>query len=190
MKLAELGTGLDSDLFGQGRAELPIRAQRVRLPAATIERQESLVPEPLAQRMRHGQRLELGEYLVVAPTLQLGLDPRFERAEPLLLEPRPLGSGKAAVAHVGERRPPPQTQRPIEELHSLCRIATCDRRPPRAHELLELEHVELVDGDVEHVAGRPGDQPIGFTGGAQRTAELRQAYLKIGRAPLLPVLGP
>ena len=141
------------------------------------------MPEPLSQRMRRGQCLELREYLVVAPALQLGLDPRFERAEPLLLEPRPLGSGKAAVAHVGERRAPPQAERPIEELHRPCRIATCDRRPPRGHELLELEQVELVGGGVEHVAGRPGHQPIGFTGGAQRTAELRQAYLKIGRAP-------
>lgn len=97
------------------------------------------MPEPLSQRMRGGQCLELSEYLVLAPALELRLDPRFERAEPLLLEPRPLGPGKPAVAEVRERRAPSQSERPIEELRRPYGIATCDRRAPSGHELLELE---------------------------------------------------
>jgi hypothetical protein len=52
------------------------------------------MPEALAQRMRCGQRFELGDRLAVAPARELRLYPRRERGEPLLLEPRTLGGGQ------------------------------------------------------------------------------------------------
>jgi len=66
------------------------------------------MPEALAQRMRCGQRFELGDRLAVAPARELRLYPRRERGEPLLLEPRTLGGGQTG------RRPDRPAPTPLQ----------------------------------------------------------------------------
>ena len=173
VELAQLGAGLDAELIRQHRAQLPVGAQRIRLATAPIEREQAVVPEPLAQRMRGGQRLELRDRLVVAAARELRLDPRFERAQPPLLEPRPFDAGELAIAEVGQRWPPPHSQRLIEQLHRADGVAAGDRLTSRGHQLFKPQNVELAGGGQEHVSGRSGHESIRFSDGAKRPAELR-----------------
>ena len=81
-------------LLVQHRAEVAIGGQRVGLAAGAVEREHELRPQPLAQRLAAGQRLELAGQVAVAAQRQLGVDPVLEADAPTLLQVRRLRGGE------------------------------------------------------------------------------------------------
>jgi hypothetical protein len=62
------------------------------------------------------QRLELGDHLGVAAERELHLDELLERGRTQVLEAGDLVLGERFVGQVGERRIPPQRERPLERV--------------------------------------------------------------------------
>ena len=69
-ELAQLRSRLDPELADQDGAHLSVGRQRIGLAAAAVERQQSLSPEPLTQRVFRSQFLKLGDRLLMAPARQ------------------------------------------------------------------------------------------------------------------------
>ena len=92
-------------------AGLTERLQRLRLPAASVERQHSERADPLPQRRRRGERLELADHLAMEAELDVGSDPLFERVEPQLLQSSDLTLGELLPRQVAERRAAPERER-------------------------------------------------------------------------------
>ena len=82
MQPPQLGPGLHADRVHQCRPRLPVGVQRVGLPPGAIERQHPLRVQPLAQRLRGDDALELADHGAVAPRVQIGLDRELERLQP------------------------------------------------------------------------------------------------------------
>src|ERR671928_222043 len=61
--------------------------------------------------MLSGQRLELGDHLLVPPEREVGLDPVLQGREAQLLEPPDLVLREWLVGEVRERRPAPERKR-------------------------------------------------------------------------------
>ena len=85
-------------------------------------------------------RLELSDELAVAPELEVGVDPRRERAQPQLLEAGDLRLGELLVGEVRERGPAPERERRTKALRAYGRLgASCLRDQP-----LEDREVQLL----------------------------------------------
>ena len=114
LQLAQLRSRLQSELVVEHLADLAQRVERVRLPPRPGEGQRPQRPEPLAQRVRRGQRLELGRDGAVVTEGERGDGPVLERDPAQLLEPGPLGDGGGRVLEVDVRDPAPERQRLVE----------------------------------------------------------------------------
>ena len=82
-------------------AAVAIRLERLRVPTRAVEREHQLPAEPLHERMLGDERLELADELAVATELEVGVDPRLERAQPQLLE-----AGDLRLRRTARRRSP------------------------------------------------------------------------------------
>ena len=122
----QLRAGLDAELLDERPARVVVGRERLRLAAAAVERQHQLPAQPLAQRVRADERLELGDQLGVRAELEIGCDPLLEHAEPQILEPVDLGLRERLRLEVGERRAAPQVER-LAEQRRLARPARADR---------------------------------------------------------------
>jgi hypothetical protein len=98
---------VEAELFSQVRLQPLEGAQRVRLPAASVERQHELPPEALAQRVLRDQVLELGDERTVVPEREVGLDAIFDGPHPKLVEAHRLACKECDVRELCERRSPP-----------------------------------------------------------------------------------
>ena len=78
MQVAQLGARLDGQVGGQEVAHLAVGAQRIGLAAGAVQRQHPLQPEPLAERMGSGERLQLGDEIAVPAAGQQRLGPRLQ----------------------------------------------------------------------------------------------------------------
>ena len=70
--LAELRAGFQTELVEQVTPRRAVDGERVRLPAAAVQRRHQERLEPLAQRIAARQVAELGDRLDVTAALQLG----------------------------------------------------------------------------------------------------------------------
>ena len=61
VQLLKLGARLDPELVDERAARVAERLQRLRLPAAAVEREHPERADPLAQRCQRGERLELAD---------------------------------------------------------------------------------------------------------------------------------
>jgi hypothetical protein len=154
LQLAQLRARLHADLVEQLAVRLAVGLQRLRLPAAPIQREHQMLHELLARRMLGHQVLQLADDVALAPGRQVGLQPRLQRRQALLLQPRDLGRRERLRREIGKRRPAPQPQRLAQHLGRLRRLAVRQRLPPAANELLEARRVELFGLHVEPVAAR------------------------------------
>ena len=107
----QLGARLDPELVHEPAPRRAVGLERVGLAAAAVERDEQLALEPLPERVRGDQRLELGQDVLVAAEREVGLDPILERGEPQVLEPPDLVLRERLVREVGERRAAPERER-------------------------------------------------------------------------------
>lgn len=104
--------------------------------AAAVERHHQQLPQPLPQRVRGGQRGELGDRVRVVAQLQVQVEPRLRQLEPpllqsgaLVLRVRPRYGGQRLAVPVGESlghqlpRPRPVTGAPrlLGRAHRLLR---------------------------------------------------------------------
>ena len=105
--------------------------------------------QPLAQRMRRDERLQLGD--VGAAEAQPRLDVVLDHAQMAFGEAGDVPAGEAGVGHVGERGAAPEPQRGGEVVRGP-RGVLGQQRLPAGGEPVELD-------DVDGVAGA-GDQPV------------------------------
>ena len=193
LQATELDARLHPDLLDQHGARLAVGVQRLGLAAGAIERQHALRVQPLVQRMRADQRLELADHLVVAAFCQVGVDRLLGRAHAQLVQPSDLGGGERLVGHVGERLAVPQRERlacatAFEQTLELDRIhgtvghpqlvapaAGDDLRAVALEQPTQLRHVQLHH--LRRAGGRfLAPQPLGKPVGRHRPAGLEPEH--------------
>ena len=103
LEAAKLRGRLEPELV-ERVAGLAVRRERIRLPPRAVEGDDPLCLEALAVRVRDDERLELSGERRVTPRREVEVDPRLERGEPALVEPR--GGGLLRTARTRGRRAP------------------------------------------------------------------------------------
>src|SRR2546427_205050 len=78
-------TRLQAKLLAQELSRLAVRRQRVCLAPGAVQREHQLTAQPLLQRVRLDERLELGDDRGVVPGRQVRVDAIHEGREPELL---------------------------------------------------------------------------------------------------------
>ncbi len=172
LQLAQIGPRLDPQLLRQYASGALERRQRVALPAAAIQREHQLTPEPLAERMRGHERLEFGNQLGRSARGQVGVDPVLEGDDAHLVQPTRLGRAGLDVVETPVRAISPQIQRLTKGggralIPAMQLIGT----PPSQH--LELRCIQLDAPQLEPVAIADRDQHRGWRAG--RTTRLEDA---------------
>jgi hypothetical protein len=79
----------------------------------------------------------------VATAKEVGLDPRFQRAQANVLESCDLSLCERLAGEVGERRSAPERQGAAQCLTCVLRVASRQQLPPFAELVLEAFDVEL-----------------------------------------------
>src|SRR5437762_4664113 len=130
--------------------------------------------------MLRDQHLELGDKLATSVELEVGRDPRFQRAKFELLQACDLRSRPAFILDVGERWPAPQCKRSPQR--SCCLVRSLLTRA--TEQALELRSVRLIH--PQQVAGpAPLDRAL-----RKGPPQLRDTALthfgRRGRSILLP----
>ena len=95
----ELLAGLQSELGREAAPRAGKRVERIGLASGSVQRQHQLTPQPLLERVRRHQRLELGHELAGRTRGKVGVDAQQQRLKLLLLErTAPLGDASLAGA--------------------------------------------------------------------------------------------
>jgi hypothetical protein len=113
-------------------------------------------PEPLTERVRCDEGLELPDDDLVTSRGQLRLDASLDRDQAKLVEPDGLRPSPVLGRELGHRRTTPQAERHLERTERFDRV-----RPGRLGQtklLLEPTGVDPVGGDFEHIAGGAGHE--------------------------------
>ena len=149
MQEPELGTGIDAKLVGQDAPHVLVGGEGVGLPAAAVQAQHQLRVELLLQRVRRDQLAQFGHDLTVPPQVQIGVDPRDQRLQPLVFERR-APRGRAAAARARRRA----ARRATTPSASRSRPAACAQAAGLGGRMAARgEHAELAD--VEARRRRP-----------------------------------
>ena len=156
----ERAAGLDPQLLHEGLAGGAVGGERVRLAARPVQGEHELPASALPERLLGDERLELADELGVAPEGEVGVDPLLEGRPAKLLEPGDLRLRPRLVGDVGKRWAPPERQRLTEGRRGELRATGAERLPPLGEQALEAQRIELVGRDVEHVAGRAGEDRL------------------------------
>jgi hypothetical protein len=128
LQVAQLGAGVEPEVVDQPLRGVAVGGQRVGVATGAVEREHQLGHHPLAGGMLAHQRLKLTDHLAVAAEQQVCLNARLNRPQPKLLEHRDVRLRPRLVGHVGQRRSPPQRQRPAQQLSRAPGIALGHRR--------------------------------------------------------------
>jgi hypothetical protein len=154
LEAPQLRPGLDARLLDEHVAGAAVDLERLRLAAAAIQRQHELRRQPFARRVGGQQTPELAHDLQVPPGGEMGLGPRLQRRQALLLEPRDLRLGERLERQLRQRRPTPQRERLVQDDDRTRRLVSRHRAACRRHAALEALGVELVGAHAEPVARR------------------------------------
>lgn len=180
--------GVDPEVSGQGLPDSLEGQQGVRLPVDPVQRQRQQGPRPLPERVLGGQRLQVGEGVLVASEREPEQRHVLLRRDAQLLQAEPLGHRVRRVTQVGERLPVPGLQCPLQrDERAGDRVGIADhlrvqrvgdlagRRQGGAHHVRERRGVHVLARQVEHVtlavgaqhAGRLAPRPLGLQQPAQ-----------------------
>ena len=156
VQLLQLRPRLDAELCEQDAARLLVDGECVRLPARPVEREHLERARPLAQRVRGGKSLQLGNDLGRPSAVELGLEAVLEGVHAELLEPAllPDRPGLELEVDVGAAAP---------ERECLAELSCARLRLERARlgdEPLEAGGVQRLRVDRQEVAGRPGHEHV------------------------------
>src|SRR6185295_1476735 len=88
---SQLRTGFHPDLIAQVTAGGLVRRGRVGLPPAAVQRRDREAPDPLAQRVGRGERLQLGQRGVGAARGDLRGEVVLHQQQVLFGQPRAFG---------------------------------------------------------------------------------------------------
>ena len=103
VKTAQLGTRLHASLPHQHAAGVAVGLERVGLASGPVQGEHSLGVDPLAQRVRRDELVELAQHLAVIAGRQRSIDRELAGAQPLLVETPDLRAGEGLVGDVVER---------------------------------------------------------------------------------------
>jgi len=121
------------------------------------------------------QRLQLADQLGVPAEGQVGVQALLEGDQAGLLEGWCRGPAQRLGGDVGQRRSPPERQRPAELFGRLASVTGGHGPPAAVGRLPEAVPIELARLDPEQVAARPGQQhrrrPVRLSGPVQRPAQ-------------------
>jgi hypothetical protein len=151
LELAQARPGLDAELFHERAPCIPVGVERVLLSAGPVEREDQLLTEALAERVRRDEPAELAEKPVVAPERQLCLVPQLDCSQPPVFELGRLPRHRLP-GEVSERRAAPERQRRAQALRGVGRVGALERSSAARDECLEALEVELVRLEGEPVA--------------------------------------
>jgi hypothetical protein len=154
----ELTPRLEAELLDGVPPAVAVDLQRVGLASAAVQREHQLTPQPLAQRVRPQERLELDDHLPVPAERQVGIDPALQRRQPQLLEPRDLVLGERLVGEVDQWRSTPELQPLPQPRRGVIGAAVGERALALRQRPLEPGDVHAVGRHLEHVAVRAGAQ--------------------------------
>ncbi len=141
LELGQFGARVDAQLLREEPAGVRVHREGLGLPAAAVQRHHQQFAQPLAQRVRGGQRGQLGDGLRVAADLQVQVQPRLGELESPLLQPGALVV-RVRAGHGGQRLAVPQAQHLVDQG---ARLAAVPGRP----RLLGLARQVLCQRQVE-----------------------------------------
>jgi hypothetical protein len=125
----------------------------------------------------------------VLPTGEVGIDPRLERCQPLLLELAGHGDGERLHGEVGERQTAPELERVAKRPRSLVGPAGVELASPPLGEHAEALEVALLGCDLEDVSRRSRGEPgVRLQGFPETRDMLLQRGLRVCRRVLTPEL--
>jgi hypothetical protein len=153
LEFPQLLARLKAKLLDQQRARPPVGGQRLRLPPRAVEREDQVLPQPLAVRVLLDQRRKLLDERVGPAQRQLGFDPLFEREQPQRLEPLGFQAEGALAGEARQRSTAPERQRLPEPVGRPLRGAAGERVLALPHQLLEPVDVNRLARDPQRVRG-------------------------------------
>ncbi len=130
------------------------------MPAAPVQREHVLRPEPLPQRPVGDAPVQHADRADVIAERQPGIHEDLERTLEHLVETGALGRQRQVVGELGERRTAPPLQGLIDEFSGSSRIGR-ERRGGLVHPPFEPDGVDVVGVDDQHVATGSGLQRSG-----------------------------
>jgi hypothetical protein len=188
VQLGQRGAGRDAQLGVEPGAQLTVDLQRLGLPSAAVERQHALAPHPLAGGVRGGEAVQFADEVGVAAHDEVGVDPVLQRRQPRLLQLRRRAARGGGVEQVVEHGPPPQREGGAQRVGGLGRRPGGELRPPLGVQPGEAGGIEVGVVDLQHVPGRPGDEPPVGARRPQRAAEAGHVHpQRVGGALRHPV---
>jgi hypothetical protein len=156
----EAFAGLHPQFLDQNVPRLLERFECLGLPSAAIQGEHQLTAGTLAERVLADERLELGNHLIVLTQREPRFDDFLTRVDPKLLEPSDSGLRERLVGEFGQRLASPERFRLPEHGQCLSGVTVRQRRPGALIQTFETIGVELIDLQLEDVAGGPRDQAI------------------------------
>ena len=184
---AQLGARLEPELLTQDSSALLVRAQGLGLAAAAVEGGHQEAAQALPERVGGHQCLELGDRRLVAPDLELEIEPFLDGAEAQLGQAADHGSRELVVREVGERVAAPQRLRLDQQGDRSVGVAGERGRPAVGDELLEPRHIDRTRRELEHVpAPAHGDELPGPQRSPQLGDQPLQAVAHARRRVLAP----
>ena len=146
MEVSQRLARLDPELVDECAPSLLVGVQRLGLASATVEGEDQLRAQPLAQRILLDEPLQLAGQLVVPTGFEVLIDALLETCESRVLQPGDLRPGKAARTELRQRFPAPERER-------VARLALLS-------EPLKTGQVELALFHPQQVARLPGRDPL------------------------------
>ena len=163
-------------------------AERLRLPAGTVEREHQLGPETFPERVVGDQDLQLGDQFGPASEGEIGFDAGLDGHQPQLFEPDDLRLGEGLIGEVDQGAATPKVERLVKQRRRHAGVPGGERLGPAPGEALEATRVELVGLELQHVAGGSRAHDVA----SERLADLRDVdphrLQTRGRRPVTPEL--
>ena len=176
----ELGARIDAKLIGHDAPHVLVGGEGVGLPAAAVQAQHQLRVELLLQGMSRDQLAQFCHDLTVPSQMQIGVDPRDQRLQPLVVQGGDLTEPQQLGRHVGEGLAPPQRERVAQQARRLRPGPGLGGGVAARGEHAELADIEVAVVDLDQVTRRPGLDQAG-AGRAQRRAQALNGTVQ--RAP-------
>src|SRR5262249_10590643 len=145
----------EPELVEEKTARVGVHAQGLRLTPGPVQREHPLRAQPLSQRMRRRERLELRHEPVVTAERELRVDALLGREQSQLVESLDLDAERRLVREVGERGPAPERERLTQALERALGVAFGVRATALLEQSLEPRHVDLAAFCPERVAAGP-----------------------------------
>ena len=185
LERSERRGGHQPELLVEDPSQVLQRRERVRVPAAAIQREHELGPRALAQRLASDERLELRRHRGVTPERQIRVDAVLDAVQAELGETGRLEHGER-LAELRERLASPEGQRVAEVAAGGARVTRGERRAAGVAQPLEPCEVQRLRLAGERVAARARDEHAR----GQHLAQLGDVDLHHLRRRLRWVLAP